>query len=81
MRGCRSGAGHCTIRGNQLVSAIRGFRNNWAGDELAVRGFERKERRLVQFWDTEECILNRYGFALRERADLGTMDAHREIPS
>jgi hypothetical protein len=41
-----------------------------AGDAFAQGNFKLDEWRMVRFWDTKACILEKHGFAFRERADL-----------
>ena len=53
-----------------------------AADDFAQKDFDLDEQRLVRFWDTAACDLDKHGFALRERADLdpgGNASAEREL--
>ncbi len=55
---------------DQLEPAVRRAFGDEAADELKKKGFDLDERRSVRFWDTDDCVLIRSGFALRERVDL-----------
>ena len=53
----------------QLAPAVREHWGDSPAAELTQKGFELDERRMVQFWDTHECLLQEHGFAWRARAD------------
>jgi hypothetical protein len=55
---------------DQLGPAIRTSFGDDAADELAAKGVDLEKRRSVLFRDTQGCMLNSNGFALRERVDL-----------
>ena len=54
----------------QLVPAVRDQWNADAANELAKKGFEVGERRIVRFWDSGDCLLFRHGFAWRALTDI-----------
>ena len=54
----------------QLAPALRDQWNNDAAKELAGREMQIGDRRIIQFWDSEDCLLYRHGFAWRGRTDI-----------
>jgi hypothetical protein len=53
----------------QLAPAVRKGWNGDAASELAGKGLEVGERRIVRFWDASGCPLYTHGFAWRARVD------------
>jgi hypothetical protein len=51
----------------QLMPAVRDQWNGDAANELAKKGLEIGERRIVWFWDSGDYLLYRHGFAWRGR--------------
>jgi hypothetical protein len=40
------------------------------GEPRHKKKFKLEEERIVRFWDTDDCDLDRHGFVLRERVDV-----------
>jgi hypothetical protein len=54
----------------QLVPMVRMQWTSNAADELAAKGLQVGERRIVRFWNSRDCLLYRHGFAWRGRVDI-----------
>jgi hypothetical protein len=54
----------------QLVPALREQWNSDAAAELAQKGMQIRERRVIRFWDSRDCLLFRNGFAWRGRSEI-----------
>jgi hypothetical protein len=65
---------------DQMVRAIRESFGGDAADELSREGVDLEKHRSVRFLDTQGCVLNGNGFALRERVDLDDNDRPASKP-
>ena len=65
---------------DQMERAISESFGGDAADELARKGVDLEKHRSVRFLDTQGCVLNDNGFALRERVDLDDNDRPASKP-
>jgi hypothetical protein len=54
----------------QLMPSLREQWNSDAAGELTQKGMQVGELRIIRFWDSGDCLLNRNGFAWRERTEI-----------
>jgi hypothetical protein len=54
----------------QLAPVVRDQWNEDAAKELAKKGLDVDESRIVRFWDSGDCLLFRHGFAWRARTNI-----------